>query len=158
MSRRVDADDAAGMEGFTLIEMLVVIAILVTVTAVGSLGLAAVRDRQIGETARTDIVAALKRARLDAIRLGHRASVVFDIDRRSIRADGHPAIPVSPQVTLHVTTSSKVEQQGLPAIVFLADGRSSGGSIEIVADGRSRTVSVDWLLGTVREAGDAGQR
>jgi general secretion pathway protein H len=146
-----------GTEGFTLIEMLVVIAILVVVTAVGSLGLAAVRDRQIGEGARTDIVAALKRARLDAIRQGHRAAVVFDIAQRQIRADGRPPIAVDPRVTLHVTTSSKVEQQGLPAIVFLADGRSSGGNVEIVADGMSRFVSVDWLLGTVREASDAAR-
>lgn len=149
------SETETGTEGFTLIEMLVVIAILVVVTAVGSFGLAAVRDRQIGEGARTDIVTALKRARLDAIRQGHRAAVVFDIDQRAIRADGRPPILVNPHVTLHVTTSSKVEQHGLPAIVFLADGRSSGGSIEIIADGISRFVTVDWLIGTVREASDA---
>jgi len=132
--------------GFTLLELLVVIALMAV--AMGLLGLGigqglqAARERQ----AVRDLVIALRQTRTHAVLSGAPALLRFDMAERWYQAPGHVRQPLS--ATMGVQLS--VAQQWGSAFAFFPDGGSSGGHVVLARGDRRWRIDVAWLTGGVR--------
>lgn len=136
---RVLADQ---QRGFTLLEALVVLAVVALVAAIGypelQRGYTAIEARR----ARGEVSAAMLMARAQALRAGRPMSLVPAPGRTGIVIGGGKTIPLSGR--------SRIE--AVPAqIWFYPDGSSTGGQLTLIT-ANSRTVyAVERDLGTLTE-------
>ena len=115
--------------GFTLLELLVVLAIAAAMTALAAPSLGRLFAANLDGEARR-VVAALRDARSIALDRGN--AVVISAD--DLRVD--------PRIELRVEPDSGIR--------FAADGISSGGRVALRGDGGVRDIVVDWPSGRVR--------
>lgn len=132
---------------FTLVEMMVAIAIvalLMAVTVPGSIRMyESIQYRQ----AVRDVLTTLANARQLAVDRGSPQDVAFDPDRRQVSL-GADIQQLPDGFELTVTTASEVNRQNLGVIRFYPEGSSTGGDIDIASPtGRGVRISVDWLMG-----------
>jgi general secretion pathway protein H len=133
--------------GFTLIEMVVVLAILGLMLGL-VLTHGPVRSQRIEiDAAARDIAGSLRLARSNAIAQNRLVTFNIDVAHGITRTDNGPPHSLPAYLTLRVTA----ERGGaVPGIRFAPDGSSSGGQIELLAHGRHVQIGVDWLTGRVR--------
>ncbi len=135
----------ADERGFTLIEVIVVLAILALIA-----GLVLARGPQRSaaldmRTASRAVAGALRAARGRAIATNQRVPVRFDPRAATLRVGAGPARALPAGIGLSVVAAA---EQGA-AILFLPDGSSTGGRVELAGEGRRADVGVDWLTGRV---------
>ncbi len=142
---------AAPQSGFTLIEVLVVIALIAligTMTAVAmSGGLQGVRLRATSK----DIASQLRFTRAQAIASGQPQRFVINPSGHVYAAPGkrNGRIPQELRIAFYGARQASA-QAGEGAIVFYPDGASTGGSVELSAKQAVRRITVAWLTGEVR--------
>lgn len=134
--------------GYTLLEMLVVLTIMVTIGA----ALAGFGGGNPGAPshARTvaDFVQKLRQARTQAITTGHTVALRLDTTGAAYGVDDLTALPDGTGFTLRTARSARVG--GLPAIRFFPDGSASGGSVTLTGpSGQVTAIEVRWLTGRV---------
>jgi general secretion pathway protein H len=139
--------------GFTLIEMMVCLAILAVVLTLLPPLLGRTRDNAaLAEAART-LAAALRETRDEAITTGRDTSLAIDLASGTFR-DGSgkvQSLPPGIRLSLVTTTQERLgERSG--AIRFFPDGSSTGGGISLAHDDRRDDVLVDWLTGRITMA------
>ena len=139
--------------GFTLIEVLVVLALIAAASALaaGVLtgGIAGLRLRSSANT----IAAQLRYTRAQALATGEPQRFVVDprAHRWNAPRGRHGALPP----TLGVAFIGARETQpavGEGAIVFFPDGASTGGRVQLTAKRAAWNVDVAWLTGEVKVA------
>lgn len=140
--------------GFTLLELLVVLAVLSLVVAIGLPRLVnALPGTETRRTA-TELAAALKDARFTAIRRNTDTAVVLDLPGRRYAVSSEETshrLPSGLQVAM--TTAGTAEADaGVGRISFYPDGSSSGGRIRLGQGSHSYQIDVEWLTGRVRMA------
>jgi general secretion pathway protein H len=141
----------------TLVEVLVVMAILAMVAAVAmpSVRLPS-RGPPLGLVA-ADIAAKLRAARALAIAQNREIAFAFDAKVRTYAVDGigRPE-PLPSEADLSIRTARQLVRGSEEArLVFFADGTSSGGTIRLTHDRRSVAITVAWLTGVVDVAWEA---
>ena len=142
--------DASSEAGFTLLELMVVLAILsLTITA------AAVSFGNSGTTVRLQplavrVAADLKLARAEAMTQSRPVGVAFDPKTNAYQVAGGRAVLLPRSVAFKLVTPEAFRRLTDSAqLVFFADGSSTGGELTL-SDGRqSVTLLVDWLTGSV---------
>ena len=138
--------------GFTLIELMVVFAIMALVVAMAPVAYDRLKEGvQYRDTVRS-LITQLRSARYAAVSEG--VSVRFTVDLKT-REYGVPGavkeIPESVDLRTIVADREFVPG-GSASIVFLASGGSTGGSVEIVRKTWAGTrLRVDWLSGRVTQ-------
>ncbi|HEV2673547.1 MAG TPA: GspH/FimT family pseudopilin [Aliidongia sp.] len=144
-----------GTAGFTLIEMIVVLAILGLVLAMvaarGPLGLHTLTAR----AAANELAAGFRTARSRAVSENRAIEVSIDLSAHSWRigADRPTALPRGLDIAV-LTVAGQSVNGTLADFQFLPDGSSTGGRVEL-RDGRRRMkIGIDWLNGRV-SVGDA---
>jgi general secretion pathway protein H len=147
--------------GFTLIEMLVVIAI---VALIGAFALPQFSGAQgkadVTSTARR-LAAGLRGTRSLAMAQGRSEAFSLDTARGLYRAGTGAAQPLDRKVGLALVTASRERiDAATGSIRFFADGSSTGGGIGLRAGARNALILVDWLTGRVSlvEGADAAVR
>ncbi|WP_295588061.1 GspH/FimT family pseudopilin [uncultured Lamprocystis sp.] len=153
---------AAGARGFTLIELVVVLAIAaLLMTVVPPLISAALPGVELKAAARRT-AATLRLARETAIRTGMDTVLVVDVEERLLELPGFRTVslPRRLQVKLDAAQREMLDDQR-GAIRFFPDGSSTGGVI-LLARGDAREdsgfqVGVNWLTGRVRMAAVGGE-
>ncbi len=129
---------ATGEAGFTLLEMLVVIAIATLIAGLGFPRLQGQIGAQEWRTATASATALLRDARARALRGGRVTTVAVAADGTALRLDGDAL--VLPH-TVRVTASGP--------LAFHADGSASGGDIAITSGARVARLGVAADTGLV---------
>ncbi|MCR0983640.1 GspH/FimT family pseudopilin [Roseomonas populi] len=137
--------------GFTLIETLVVLLILaLAATALPRLW-GAGRGALL-RAAADDAAAMLREARMEARRTGRETGVVFDTELGSFRraSGGRTGYLPSGSALIVEATQAGLRPDGRIAILFDAEGGSTGGRVRIVQSSSAADVAVDWMTGHVQ--------
>jgi general secretion pathway protein H len=144
--------------GFTLVEMLVVLAILALAMAVVPSFLARGQGKaELTATAR-EVAAALRETRSLALREGHSEAFVIDDVASAFRVGAEGVahrLPTGLRLSV-VPVSDPQNPATVSSIRFFSDGSSTGGRLELLQGNRRTGVAVDWLTGRVSL--DAGAR
>lgn len=143
--------NACGVErctGFTLVELMVVLAIVAMTVAVVPPLVVKVMPAMQAQAAARELAGSLREARGTAI--SRHREVVFDIDleRRVFhwqQQRGRGELPS--HVTLEMVTGAADGPRG--RIHFYPDGSASGGRVALAWRGREWVVDIDWLTGRV---------
>ena len=134
--------------GFTLIEMLVVLAIIALVAAIAAPGLVSNYRTKNLETLAGEITMRLRLSRTSAIATARPKQVVVDLGTRVIRFGDRDIIALPDDVKMTVITGQETvvaDRQTVPT--FLPDGSASGMDISLQQKGRTTRIAVNWLTG-----------
>jgi general secretion pathway protein H len=138
-------------EGFTLLELLVVLAVIAMAAVIAIPPLGAGGDRAKARAAVRSVVSGLRATRSAAL-AGHAdPRLVIDVNARTIRVPGEGRARQLPmELELGLTTArSELEGDGVGGVRFFADGSSTGARIRVGARSTLWLVDVDWLTGSV---------
>lgn len=145
--------DSRSTRGFTLVELLVVLAIGALLTALVPIAYDRLREAaQYRQTLRS-IVTDMRTARSRAMSEGAEIRFVVDLAQRRYGIDGRPMQDVPASIQLKATVASiELAPGDMAAIRFLPAGGATGGAIDVVrASGAGVRLSVDWLSGQVSQ-------
>jgi general secretion pathway protein H len=150
MKCRTFAIGARGQAGFTLLELIVVLAIASVVLLVGAFAASAAYDSARYRSFVRMVLQDLRATRIEAMSTGQPRAYLVDRSQAVLGQGGRERKP-PPGVTLDaVIARSELAGEGVGAIRFFPDGASTGGSILIQRESRSGVrLRVDWLLGKV---------
>ncbi len=130
--------ESAGSSGFTLIEMLVVLAILGLVTGIAFPSVERALYRSAVQRAVTQVMGALAKTRAGAILKGQTTRLQFLPDGRGLIGFGDQEVRLPADIQLLPPSDS---------ITFFGDGASTGGRFSLV-HGASRTdIAIDPVSG-----------
>jgi general secretion pathway protein H len=137
----MNCQDRKSQEGFTLAELLMVLAILslVIVTVWPNL---ARTERSDMALVQGKILVALRAAQAKAIGQNRDTSVEIDVAERFVNTE-----PLPSSIFLRVTFGGETESQNLAVFTFFPDGTSTGGEVELRGPNETRLITVNWLTG-----------
>jgi len=136
--------------GYTLLELLVVLAVVGLVLASVPMIVASARPGPTARVAAEELAAALRLARSDAIGRYVPATVLLDVEQRVYRgADGAEHALAEELDFRFVTARSELAGETAGQIRFFPDGSATGGKITVSEGDRSYVVDIDWLTGEV---------
>lgn len=135
--------------GFTLVELLVALAILGIALSVATLRLWDTRPDAIARAAAFSLATDLRAARGQAIETDRETSVTLNVMANKIgRTHGSRIFPRQLKMEFRQERRDQT-QSATKTIRFFPDGSSSGGVVRFEDQGRFHTVSTDWLTGSV---------
>ncbi len=146
------AKSPAAHQGFTLIELMVVFAIMALVVAMAPVAYDRLKDGvQYRDTVRT-MISQLRSARYVAVSQGEPVRFTVDLQTRHYGYAGSVK-DIPETVDLRTTVADReFVPNSSASIVFLASGGSTGGSVEILRkNGAGTRLRVDWLSGRVTQ-------
>ena len=136
-----------GDAGFTLIEMMVVLAIIAVVAAIAAPGIVQRYRSDSLETLSNGIIAQIRMSRTLAIATAKPQQIVIDLGGRTIRFANRPLLGLPADVKMTVTTGRETVAGREAALTFLPDGSSSGIEIDLQRGGQAAHIAVNWLTG-----------
>ena len=144
--------------GFTLLEMLLVLAIIGLAAAIALPALRRPPDALRIEGAARTLMSALRFSRAPAIARNDDVIVTMHADRRRLESSTGPAVQLDLEIAVEmVFAASEQRRRAAGAIRFFPDGTSSGGDIVLALNKQRARISVDWLTGAARiDLADAG--
>ncbi len=136
--------------GFTLIELMVVLAVAALLVGVATVALHRPQGRPLLSSTARQVASAFRAARMEAILRGRPQTVTVDVARGSWEAPGVPPhyVPQGVHAVLF-TEEDLVEARRRGFIRFYPDGSSTGGGLSLEASGIQYEVLVSWVTGGV---------
>ena len=148
---RAGSADGSGTDGFTLLEVVCVVALVAILAAIVVPGLPRGTSRARLESYAIEAAAVLKADRNSAIRNRVQVATEIDAPLRVVRsgATGR-VIRVPADVRFEAILAARCNQRPAgPTIRFFASGMSCGGTIALTRLGVGYQVRVNWLTGGV---------
>jgi general secretion pathway protein H len=142
---------AGNNKGFTLLEILVVLFIVMLGFSVVAINLSSGNSAVGHQRAARDVVSALRYARGIALMSHRESTVTFDLDENSYRINNRDTvyrIPDTIKITL-VTAQSQLMGQRQGSVRFFADGSSTGGRVSLKRGESVWQIDINWLTGQV---------
>jgi general secretion pathway protein H len=154
MTERASLADRA-IAGFTLVEMIVVLAILGLIAAVTLPAVTtptdSVRLRAVG----SDLLGALRLTRAAAISRHAEMALVLDLEARTLQSPVVRETRFASDIGVGmVIAEPERTSPSRGAFRFFPDGSSTGGDIRLQLARREARICVSWLTGEAREGGD----
>ncbi len=149
MARVLGKDDL--MRGFTLMELIVVLAILGLMLILVPPFITRGTPGTELKAASRNVAALMREARQQAIAQNREVAVAVDVDRRYLAIEpGSAHRELAASITLNlVAAESELVEEAVGRIRFYADGTSTGGSLRLSNPAGVREIDVDWLTGRV---------
>jgi general secretion pathway protein H len=145
----------ASAAGFTLLEMLVALAILGLLAALTLPILVKPSDGFRLRTAANDLITALRLARTGAILRQAEMVVVIDLEQRTMESPMMPMKRLPPDIAADMRIAAPERATASRGgFRFFPDGSSTGGDVRLRAGGREARICVSWLTGQAREGGE----
>lgn len=140
----------ADRQGFTLLEMMIVLAVLSLASVLGGFALQPLRQRmELGQAA-TRLDALLRNARAEALRTGRTTMVRFDAQTRQFAVPSQKqTVTLARSIAVSVTGAAIGTGPERPTILFLGDGSSSGGVVELRSGAFRAARRIGWLTGRI---------
>ncbi|MER9728175.1 GspH/FimT family pseudopilin [Mesorhizobium sp. M0217] len=140
--------DQQAEAGFTLVEMLVVLAIMALMAAIAAPGLVSHYRSKSLETLAGEITMRLRLSRTSAIATARPREVLVDLDARTIRFGERDVFALPDDVKLTVVTGQETVVAGRQTVLtFMPDGSASGMDISLQQKARTARIAVNWLTG-----------
>lgn len=138
-------------EGFTLLELLIVIGVLSLLLALSVPWLSSKPSRSELKSAARELASAVRAAGAEAINRHQETVFTLDVEAREY-AVGEKGVPgrLAKNLSLKlVTAESERVDETRGRIRFFPDGSSTGGRVTVGDDERAYVVTVDWITGRV---------
>lgn len=137
--------------GFTLFELLVVIALIALVLALMPGFIFRDQPTVDLQTAARAVADGLRQTRSQALFENRDRTFALDVENRRFRPGEQQALrQLDRAVALSLVTARReVMGEGIGRIRFFPDGSASGGRVRLALEGHEAEVSVDWLTGEV---------
>jgi general secretion pathway protein H len=137
--------------GFTLLEMLAVLAILGLVAALTIPTLRRPPDNLRLEAATRTLASVLRLSRAQAITRNADVVLTIHADRRIFGSSTGLTIELDQEISVEMIFAAPLRRgRAAGAIRFFRDGTSSGGDIVLTLNKRRTRISVNWLTGEAR--------
>lgn len=140
--------------GFTLVELVVALAVAALVLGATAANYERLQQGMAYRTAVRGVLAALTGARSEAMRSGQAVVFAVDLATRSYGIDGRRAARFPDSVAVRFTLAGReVDTRGRGGIRFQPDGGATDGSIDLFrAQGDDGVrLKVDWLFGRISQ-------
>lgn len=137
--------------GFTLLELVVVLFIVVLGFSVVGINLSSGNEPTEIKAAARDIVSALRYARGQALMSHQETTLALDLAENNYTVSGRDRVYIIPKtidITV-VTAQSELRGEGLGNIRFFADGSSTGGRITLERGNTAWQIDINWLTGQI---------
>ena len=146
---------AGSDSGFTLVELLVVLAVLALVLAVVPPSLTGVIDNARFKNSQRDLVSALRHARSRAINSQQAVTVDINVKQGTVQVDGRQrTLSIPDDVALTLVTAEREQLSEYEGTIrFYPDGSSTGGQVRFRQEDRTWSIDVEWLTGRVSASG-----
>ncbi len=136
--------------GFTLTEMLVVIAIVAVTSAISLPYFDSRHGGGNADMAGQALVTLLRTAQVTALSKGKNVGVIFDAQKRLFETSaGLPHVQVPKDVSISLLGIDDEKEPNDLRYVFFALGGNTGGTIHLSSATDSAVVKLNWLTGTV---------
>ncbi len=150
MILRSDPESGVGGAGFTMIELIVVLAILALAMALVTSSAAPVSPATHARAAAREIAEALRAARAEALMTNRSIWFTLDTTHHLYRSGGQEPQSLPGDLSLALLTDRNDSVgQSVGRLRFDPDGGASGGRVTVAGGGRVWWVGVDWLSGRV---------
>jgi general secretion pathway protein H len=134
--------------GFTLVELMVVMVIIALVMGLVATSISRSISGAESRVAARKLLVALRHTRTQAILKKTETVFLVDTEERSYQAPGRALVKLPEGMDVLLTTArSELTSEAAGGIRFFPDGGSTGGHVELIANGREYRVDVAWLTG-----------
>jgi general secretion pathway protein H len=138
--------------GFTLVELLVVLAIAALLFGLVPMAYSKMRESSQYRTVLRTTAADLRHARQMAVSSGQPVAYKILLQQRKLGIEGRPPQGLPESIQVRATVAQQAMQSGAASIVFMPSGGSTGGSIEVIrSNGEGSRLRVDWFSGQVTQ-------
>lgn len=138
--------------GFTLIELMVVFAILALVMAVAPSSYDKMKNSMDYRDVVRGVVTEMRAARQQAVLTGRDTTFVVDLENKQYGSQGSKPRTIPPDIELRAIVSESEAKGAQFAIRFLPSGGASGGSVDVLrSSGDGVRLRVDWFSGRVEQ-------
>jgi general secretion pathway protein H len=141
--------------GFSLLEMLVVMAILALVLSIALPQLTRPSDSMRLQATARDLHGALMLTRAAAIARSADIALVIDVDKRTIESSIVPQKSFPPDITVQLKVAEP--ERATPTrggFRFFSDGSSTGGDLILRLGDKEERLCVNWLTGQPRHGSE----
>lgn len=135
------------LKGFTLLELLVTLAIAALVLSVISSGSSGITNRSQYLQALRDVNTLLKAGKTTALQTGSEVRVTFEPEARILSFGNGPR----QRVVLPAFVQLRLPAEADPLFVFRADGTAYGGFFTILYGSAGVVFRLNWALGYVEQ-------
>ena len=142
---------AYSSKGFTLLEIMLVLFIVILGFAAIGLSISSGNDATEHQSVARDLVSALRYAKGQALISHEEITVNLDLNENTYTVSDRDkvfTIPESIALTV-VTAQDEMEGKGLANIRFFPDGSSSGGRIKLEKNAVTWQIDINWLTGQI---------
>lgn len=134
--------------GFSLIELLVVLVIMTTITSIVVVSFSSQLSSLKLKYQVRNILSSIQKTRLDAIKSGHETLWTLDLDSRRYWSAQHKKNTYPSALKVVMDTASRERISSTKArIRFFPNGASTGAKVLISNERSTYVINVDWLTG-----------
>ena len=151
MSAMVDQDHRSHEDGSSLIEMIIVLAILSSTAFLVGPYVGIGRETRSLNRYAEEIAMMAKTSRAYAIGDNVEREIVFDVEgRRLFMSQSSSELTIPDDMAIAIENTRMPVSPDRPAIRFLPNGTTTGGTLTLVRNEQRAIVRIDWLGGAIK--------
>jgi general secretion pathway protein H len=149
---RIEQTDDRSSAGYTLLEMLAVVAIMALVASIAvPLVNGKPSDNLRLQAAVYAFTGAIRATRANAILRDTQAVLIVDVDQRTLSSPALPPRSFAPEIAAQLEVAAPERlSPSRGGIRFYPDGTSTGGDVRLSLHDREARICVNWLTGEPR--------